>query len=111
MLDYVGVFVLGVFFGMVLMFFVREKWLEHKIARLTDENSDLSEALYSFQQKERNQMGLQAKRDKAERQAAMMLEFAELAKQPNANVQEVIKVVAAKYPDLALDLVKKGLKI
>ena len=54
--------------------------------------------------------GNKAKRDKAERQQAMMLEFAQAMKS-GANIEEVIKALGAKYPDIAMDLVKKGLKL
>jgi len=103
-------FFIGLLAGGVVCFFVREKWLERKIARLTDENTLLDEELYSYQQKERNTKGIQVKQEKAERMQAVMLEFA-AAMKAGRPPQEILQELASKYPDVAMELVKKGIKL
>lgn len=104
-------FTSGLIIGALASFFLREKYLERKIARLESENSELGEHLYSYQQKERNAKGLMVQKEKAERQQSLMLEFAQLMQQPNPDVKQVLQSMASKYPDVAMDLVKKGLKL
>lgn len=101
---------IGVFVGFIASFFIKEAYLTRKISRLEEENVDLDESLKALKQKEWSAQGYTAKREKSERQSAMMLEFAQ-AMQSGAKIEDVIKTIGAKYPDIAMDLVKKGLKI
>ena len=75
------------------------------------ENEEMHEELYSHQQKERNTKGLAVKQEKAERMQAAMLDFAQAMQAEGADKNAVIKAMALKYPDIAMDLIKKGLKL
>jgi len=103
-------FGIGLFVGLIVLYFVREAYLERKISRLERENKELDEEVYSYEQRDRNTKGLESKRDKAERMQSAMLEFAAAMKE-GVPLQDVLKALAAKYPDIAMDLVKKGMKV
>ena len=100
----------GLIVGISGSYLLREAYIERKIKRLMEENEDLEAELLSCQNTMRSVEGNKAKRDKAERQQAMMLEFAQ-AMQSGENIENVIKTLGAKYPDIAMELVKKGLKL
>jgi predicted RNase H-like nuclease (RuvC/YqgF family) len=101
----------GLVAGTVASFFLRDRWLEMRIKRLESANNELEEALFSAQQRERGNLGIKAKQEKTERMQSAILEFATAMKEPNAKVEEVAKSLFSKYPDLGMDLLKKGFKI
>jgi len=93
----VGVFS-GIITGVVLKY-LADYSLMHRLASVEAE-------ITRVKMGELSQRGNQAKREKEERMQAAMMEAMALIQQ-GAPVQDVIKQVAAKYPDIAMDLVKK----
>lgn len=106
----IGLFV-GCIVGIIGSFFIREAWVERKLSRLQEENDALHEEIRNFQMERRGIKGNLAKADKAERMQSLMLEVAQAMQAPNANIQDILKGLALKYPDIAMDLVKKGMKL
>lgn len=102
---------IGALIGFICSFLVKESFIERKIRRLEAENDDLDEQCKNLQNTLNGREGLNARKDKAERMQGMMLEFANAMQAPDAKPQEIIKLIATKYPDIAMDLVKKGMKM
>ena len=102
---------IGLVIGFLCTFFARELYMERKIARLEAENIDLDVQVKSLQNTLNGRSGIGAKKEKAERMQSLMLEFVEAIKVPDAKPGDVIKALALKYPDVAIDLVKKGIKL
>ena len=100
----------GAVIGALICAFLRDAWQETRIKRLKTTITELEEALYSAQQKQRGELGNQKKQEKAERQQSMMMEFA-TAMKGGSKIEDVIKEMAVKYPDIVFELAKKGLKI
>jgi len=103
-------FVLGLVIGAISCVLLRDKWLETRCNRLANENKELETLLYSAKQRERGLQGIAAKQEKAERLQGIMLEVATAAKE-GKDIQEVLKETAMKNPDIAFELLRKGLKI
>jgi len=101
----------GAITGFIASYFVKEAYLERKIKRLEEENEDLDAQVLSLKNAANNRIGIEARRDKAERMSGMMLEFATAMKEPNADIKAVMQTMATKYPDIAMELVKKGMKL
>jgi hypothetical protein len=95
--------IVGVIVGLAVSYF-RDNTLDRKINNLAGDMDSLVDSINGKQ-------GVTARREKSERQQSAMLEFATLMQQPNAKIDEVLKAVGGKYPDVAMDLMKKGLKI
>lgn len=70
----------------------------------------LENAVDSIQMTEKSAKGVSARAEKAERMQTAMVEVAAIMKNPEIpDKQGAIMQLALKYPDIALDLVKKGL--
>lgn len=78
---------------------------------IKEANEEAEEAIKEANGRLLSAQGLLARKDKAERQQAMMLEIAEALKVEGAVPADVLKSMASKYPDIAMDLVKKGLRL
>lgn len=102
---------IGLIFGAIVAFFAKEAYLERKIKRLSEENEDMNEEIISLRNTLAGRAGLDARKEKSERMQQMMLEFAAAMKEPNADIKAIMPIMAQKYPDIAMDLVKKGLKM
>jgi hypothetical protein len=111
--------VIGIVSGSLLSYFVKEMYLERKIRRLEMENSDLDEALYSYQQKERNTKGLQVKADMKQAEITMFSQIVEglenmpqfkevLDKTPQ---MKGVLTMAKANPEMVLKLIKKNVKL
>jgi len=92
----------GVFSALVgaILGYVRD----YRVSRLENAVEDMQTKAWSV-------AGNAKRNEKAERQQAMMMEFAMEAQKPDANIPEVIKKVAAKYQDIAMSLLQKGIKM
>ena len=110
LISIVSMFI-GFTIGFAVSFFVRDALQTRTINRLYAENSRMEAELYANKQREYGNAGNQAKREKAERMQGMIIEFAAAMKKPDAKIDEVVKGIATNYPDIAMDLVKKGMKI
>lgn len=101
----------GLLIGAIVAYFAKEAFLERKIRRLSEENADLNQEVLSLKNTLNGRAGLDAKKEKADRMSNMMLEFAAAMQVKDAKPVEVMKAMAAKYPDIAMELVKKGMKL
>jgi len=72
--------------------------------------ASLEAQIVSMRMRAQQPDAVQARKDKAERMSSAMTEVLIGIKAEGAKPEEVIKAVAAKYPDVALDVVKKGMK-
>jgi len=72
--------------------------------------SKLEEAVEKLYASRANESSRNSRSEKAERMQMAMLEVGQIMKDPNvADKQKAIMGLAMKYPDLALDLLKKGI--
>lgn len=55
--------------------------------------------------------GVAERVNRAERQEAAMIEFAQGMQVQGAKPEDVLKAVGLKYPDVAMQLIKKGMKM
>lgn len=96
--------------GILASYLIKEAYLERKISRLEDENEDMDDEIMSLRNTLKGREGVEVKADKAKRQQQAMLEFA-MAMKEGKPMAEVMQELAGKYPDIAMDLAKKGLKL
>lgn len=79
------------------------------IARLLYENytsGSLERRITSLENKEKSIKGVAARQEKAERINMAMAEAVAL-QQSGTDIKDIVKTIAAKYPDIAFDLMKK----
>jgi predicted SPOUT superfamily RNA methylase MTH1 len=109
MLEYVTGALIGLILGGIVAFLSKDGYYSKRVSRLEELIADQDEIIESYRNKEKSVKGHLVKQEKAERMQSAMLEFAVAMKEPNANITEILKSMAAKYPDIAMDLAKKGM--
>jgi uncharacterized membrane protein (DUF106 family) len=98
----IGAVLSGVMSGIiavVVLKYLADYSLMHRLASLEAE-------ITKIKMGELSQRGNAARREKEERMQAAMMEAMALVQQ-GANVQDVIKQIGIKYPDIAMDMIKK----
>jgi len=94
--------IVGIFSGLIsslVLKYLADYSLMHRLASVEAE-------ITRVKMGELSQRGNQARKEKEERMQAAMMEAMALVQQ-GAPVQDVIKQIGMKYPDIAMDLVKK----
>jgi hypothetical protein len=99
---------IGLLSGFFLAYFAKEAYLSRKIKRLEEENEDLDEENKSLKNTAAGENGRLARQEKKERLQAAVIEIMGKMKEGNVDMPTVLKEIGAKYPDVAMDLIKKG---
>jgi len=110
LIEYVLVAVVCLVVGTILAFLSRDTVYKRQIDSQNEYIEQLETEVKSWRMTEKQQRGQLVREKNSERTDAAMMEFAQ-AVQAGQKPEEIIKALIPKYPDVAMRLAKKGLKI
>ena len=96
--------------GAVLAYFARDTHTERMVMRLAAYNEDLEAELRDLRMAAKGARGNIAQEQKKEQLEAAMMEAVSMFKE-GSKPEEIIKSLVTKYPGVAMQLAKKGLKL
>lgn len=97
---------LGLGIGTLIAYLLRDRWQDNRILRLDSIIEELEEENARLRNTLNGRKGIDLRQEKSERMQSAMMEGMILFKEGKAPA-DIIKEIGLKYPDIAIDFVKK----
>jgi hypothetical protein len=110
LIEYAACAAVGLVVGLTMAYFAADALQKQRLERAKEYISELEDVIDSYKKAEWGDRGRKKQAEQSERMDAAMMEIA-VAIKAGKPPMDAIKELIPKYPDIALRLAKKGMKL